>query len=479
MALDAVVAHTLFYNDRNGKLMPALNIYWQINPNTLHYNTNSDKKIVAGIRTDITFFNDAGVFKRDQYILQTVPRASINEIMQYPIIELRTYDLPEGIVRINIALTDVTDTNNRFAFKDSINISPASGNPFYSGIEFLDTMYESSAQTKFSRDNKQLIPFCTNFFDDNIKRLRYYAELYGMDKVPASNYPLVQTSAVSRNEHEGSYSTLFKNDTFSSPASFAAVHGSFDLASLPSGNYYTRISLQNNAGDIIASSSLFFQRLNKHPYVPPVDTTIKKLTITDTGIQDVKVINLSKTFLAKYNLAQVKAILKMMLPISDKGGKQAINGFLKKPDEVYMRYYIYNYFSALNPAEPGKAWKEFSTKITEVNKKFNTHAVPGYETERGFIYLRYGPPTDVITVENEQDSRPYEIWLYNVLTEQNGKSRADAVFLFYKQDQILDDYRLLHSNVAGEVQNSQWRSAIRVGTLKNTDTRAEQYIGNK
>ncbi|MCD6012558.1 MAG: hypothetical protein K0Q79_2420 [Flavipsychrobacter sp.] len=481
MAIDAVVAHTLFYNAKDGKLSPAFNIYWQINPNTLHYSTNSEKKIAANIKTDITFSNEAGIIKHDQYILQTVPRASIDEIMQYSIIELRSYDLPAGAIKISMVLTDLADSINRFTFRDSIKIAPPSGTVSYSGIEFLDTMYESGIQNKFSRNGRQLIPFCANFFDDDIKRLRYYAELYGTDKVANTDYPLVQTAAISRNEREGSYGDLLKVDTFRSPVTFSAAHGSFDLAPLPSGNYFLRIALQNNANEVIASSALFFQRLNKHPYIPPPDTT-KKNIITDTGIQDVKVLNLNKTFVAKYDLAQVKAILKMLLPVSDKNAKQSINGFLKKPDEVYMRYFIYNYFAAINTKDPGKAWKEFAAKIAEVNKKFNTHNTPGYETERGFIYLRYGPPTDIITVENEQGSRPYEIWQYNVITEQNNRARADAVFLFYKPDEILDDYRLLHSNVTGEVQNAQWRFVIRAGTLQTNqigETRAEQYIGNK
>ena len=149
---------------------------------------------------------------------------------------------------------------------------------------------------------------------------------------------------------------------------------------------------------------------------------------------------------------------------------------------MYMRYYIYNYFANINKDDPGKAWKEFSAKITEVNKLYNTSNTPGYETERGFIYLRYGAPTDVITVENEPGTLPYEIWQYNTIREMNHKELPDALFLFYRPNQMTSDFRLLHSTVTGEIQNAGWRSLLYImqgGAVDYSNTRAEQYIGNR
>jgi hypothetical protein len=116
-----------------------------------------------------------------------------------------------------------------------------------------------------------------------------------------------------------------------------------------------------------------------------------------------------------------------------------------------------------------------------VNKRFNSTTTPGYETDRGFIYLRYGPPTDIITVENDQGCLPYQIWQYNVLTQLNKKNVADVFFLFYKSNEMINDYRLLHSNVAGELQNNQWRMLLYInnGTGDYSNSRAEQYINNR
>eukprot|EP01030_Chromulinospumella_sphaerica_P034490 gene34490-biopygen17203 len=118
-------------------------------------------------------------------------------------------------------------------------------------------------------------------------------------------------------------------------------------------------------------------------------------------MEQITVVDLDKSFLAKYNLSQIKAMLKMLLPVSTPMQANTINGFLKKPEEMYMRYFIHNYFQEINPKDPGKAWKEYSEKVKEVNKKFTAAGTAGYETERGFMYLRYGAPTDIITVTGE------------------------------------------------------------------------------
>jgi GWxTD domain-containing protein len=270
-----------------------------------------------------------------------------------------------------------------------------------------------------------------------------------------------------------------KRDTILHPRDLSLVSGSFPIRRLPSGNYLLNVTLENNSRVIVASNTLFFQRLNTHPLRD--DTARMAAAAIDTGIENINVLNLNKTFLEKYNTDQIRSILRMLLPVSDPQETQTINGFLKTPEELYMRYYIYNYFQAINKDDPARAWREYADKVKEANRLFSEGRTPGYETERGFIYLRYGAPADVITVEDEAGSLPYEIWQYNTLTQMNHKDITDAVFLFYRPVQMLSGFKLLHSSVAGEIQNPSWRSFLYTNQNGSStgDSRAEQYIGNK
>ncbi len=481
LAIDALVSHTLFYlpdPSRSNKLMPSIETYWQINPHTVHYTTTPEKTIIARIKTDIVFMNEIGVFREDHFILRTVPRTDVNELMTQNIIDLHRYFITPGFIKMRIIFTDLADSTHPFAFTDSFNVPAAANTVFYSDVQLLDTIIESAAQTAFKKNGMQQVPACMNFLDDNRDMLHYYAELYRASDVPKLDFPIVQKVSISKSENDRPFGNLLKTDTII-PKQLNLVSGSFPIGSLPSGNWHLNVTLENNAHIIISSASLFFQRLNTHPAKP--DTVKKAVAAVDTGMEHINVLNLDKTFLAKYNVPQTHAILKMMLPVCDPLGVQTINGFLKKPEDMYIRYFIYNYFLNINKKDPTAAWKEYSAKVKEVNKLFSEGGTPGYETERGFIYLRYGAPTEIIPVENESGTLPYEVWQYNVLTQMNHKDIANAVFLFYKANQNMGGYRLLHSTVAGEIQNTSWRSYLYVNDQggNSSNSRAEQYIGNR
>jgi GWxTD domain-containing protein len=486
MAIEALVAHDVFYapdSTQTGKLIPNAEIYWQINPRTLHYVTSPEKTILAHVKADILFTNDSGFIKEDQFILQTIPKTTLKELAKNKIIDLHRYNIAFGLVRMKLVLTDMADSTNKFTFTDSFMVSVPGKDPLYSGLQLLDTAFESTQQTPYYKKGKEQVPSCTNFLDESRHILHYYAELYNTDRLPPANYPLIQKVFISKKPDIDAYGDLLKRDTVTAQ-NIVRVSGNLGVESLPSGNYYLRATLENKIHKVILEQALFFQILNPHPVVIKDTGKAKKPEVveeaSDTGIEHINLVNLNKTFVAKYSLPEVRGILRMLLPVSDDMGTRTINGFLKTPDELYMRYYIYNYFLYINKENPEKAWKEYSNKVIGVNKLYTGHGTPGYATDRGFMYLRYGPPTDIITVENESGALPYEIWQYNTLTQMNHRDVADALFLFYRPQGALD-YKLLHCTVEGEVQNEAWRTYLYVGGGGGTsgNSRAEQYIGNR
>jgi GWxTD domain-containing protein len=482
VAIEAVVSHTVFYvpdAGQHGRLLPRVETYWRIKPNSIRYFTTPEKTIAARIRTDITLTNDKGDITRDRFILQTVPRTSVGDLGRQTITDLRGYAVPARFTKLKLELVDLSDTTNRFVYTDTFTVQPAEDRPFYSEIELLDTVFEATAQTVFSKNGRQQIPLCANFLDDDKGRLQYYAELYGIDHLSKSDFPLVQKVSIGKKENGYPVEHFIKKDTIATSRQLSVASGDFLLGSLVSGNYYLNVALENHQRQLICTKSYFFQRLNLHP----VEDTAKAaaLAATDTAIERVNVVNLNKTFIAKYSLAEVRTMLKMLLPFSDNAAKNTINGFLKNPDELYMRYYVYNYFASINKSDPGRAWKDFSERIIEVNKKFTVHGTPGFETDRGFVYLRYGEPSEVVTVTNESGAVPYEIWQYNMLKQTNGKEVVNAMFLFYKPNEMTEGYRILHSTVPGETQNYGWRTYLYPNTqdVSDMNSRAIQMIGNR
>jgi GWxTD domain-containing protein len=405
-------------------------------------------------------------------VLQTRPLPPGEAAIQR-ILELQRFSVPPGTYQLELQLSETGFPAADFRFRDSVRAQPAAA-PYYSTLQLLDTFFAGSQPGPFLKNGRQQLPRSLNFLDEGQDRLHYYTELYHTDSVPDALYPLVQRVYVSKRKGDLPYARLQQYDTLRKGAAFTPWLNTFSTAALPGGNYHLQAELRDRNGRLLTSQSVFFQTINADP------EDLKPLT-ADTGakpaMESYTVFDLSKTFVAKYDPAQLRAILKMISPIADPNESDAINGFLKKPDEIYSRYFIYNFFSRRNAKSPEQAWKEFSDIVREVNKQFKRGSTMGYETDRGFVYLKYGKPDERIPVPNEAGALPYEIWRYNII----GNTGQNGTFLFYQPGYIGGDLKLLHSTVVGEMRNGAWRSMLySTGhSSGNSNSRAEQYIGNK
>lgn len=469
-AVDAVFNYAVFYDfhSTDGKVTGAqMEVYWQINPSSLHYKKNEQGLLTSQVQTDITFRNtDGKVLHEEHYMLNTTPVAPANGLSQR-IMDFQRAALPYGKTYLEVKLAEPAFPQNVFVYNDSTEIETPKNTPLYSTLQLLDTVVHNNQQSPFLKNNRQQIPISTNFFDESRKVLHYYTELYQIGTTDLSQRPLVQRVYISKKAGgEGiALNGLIKNDTITNPV-YMAVLDSFKMSTLPTGNYYLNVVLFSSTKEILASKAAFFQLINKIPEEikeTPEDST-KPLTY----------INLNKTFVAKYNLPQLKAILKMMLPVSDADETRTINNFLKRPDENYIRYYIYNYFARDNQKDPEKPWNAYADRIREVNKLFGTGTKPGYETDRGYMYLKYGKPNDIIAVPSEPGALPYEIWQYYAIGHQN----KEGLLLFYQPASAINDYKLLHSTITGEIKNGQWRSVL-FSNGSGENSRADQYLNGK
>lgn len=468
-AIQATVGHNLFYAPSPKGFKPYLELYWQIDPNSLLFKKENNAW-QGKIQTDITLRQQGNLVSEDHYILETAPITEGVRLYAQNIIDLRRYSLKNGSYQIEIKLTDLLRTSEHFVYTDSFVVIENLTKPTLSDIQLVDTVFQSTRQDVFQRNGNIQIPLCANFLDENRKQIIYYAELYQPKQ--DSNW-LIVTASVSRHEFEPPLHQIKHSDTVRY-APISLLYGHLSLNTLPSGNYFLNIVVENLEEQTIAKKSLFFQLINAKPATltmpKETDTGNKKEETQDTYL------NLNKTFLAKYTPAQIRAILKMILPIATPNERNNIRTFLKKPDDIYSRYFVYNFWLSRNKIKPEEAWKEYTTKVKEVNRLFGSSMLQGYESERGIIYLKYGAPDDRMVVNNESGALPYEIWQYNSLPKA-----TNALFLFYRPGLVTNDYRLLHSTVPGEMINKNWRLQLYLNGSSSdaNSSRAEQFIGNR
>jgi GWxTD domain-containing protein len=67
--------------------------------------------------------------------------------------------------------------------------------------------------------------------------------------------------------------------------------------------------------------------------------------------------------------------------------------------------------------EENELLEEYFRRVEYANENFSTNQ-PGWETDRGRIYLIYGEPTDIERHPFEANSRPYEVWFYSQIARR-------------------------------------------------------------
>jgi GWxTD domain-containing protein len=484
-AVQALTAHTVFYKKNADSSFGAnVVICWQANATSVHFERNKDNMIEASLLVALRLSNDTGIVREESFVVKTAPKSSEEEALMQNISDQYEIRMPtEGHYELELVLMQEHYRNEVYEYKDTFTLLPLKPQqPFISGIQLIDTVFAATQHTVYSRNGHIELPAVSNYFDEQHNVLRYYAEIYDTAAREHVKLPLILNSYISYRKFAPPVADLERHDTLRGAV---FVHRSFPLQALKSGNYYINMVLTDADRTVLDKRALFFQRFNPHPVEPTPDTSaVTKVTLGSKekgdGFEDVNILDLTKTFVGKYTAAQVRAILKMLIIIAEAPERASIDGFLRKPDELYSKYFIYNFWEKRNKKNPEVAWKEYADKVREVNRLFSAGSRQGYETDRGRIYIKYGKPDDRILVPNEQGAMPYEIWQYYAM----GKGYGNVVFLFYKSGKSIGNYELLHSTMIGETRNLNWRALLYSNSATGNgavakDSQAEQYIGSK
>lgn len=121
------------------------------------------------------------------------------------------------------------------------------------------------------------------------------------------------------------------------------------------------------------------------------------------------------------------------------------------PELDDCKRFFYGFWLKRNSNNPSISWAQYKQLVNIANANFGNKVNPGYETDRGRIFLKYGPPNSRVEQPSEPEAVPYEIWHYYKLGKYTNRK-----FVFYNPDIVTNNFLVLHSDVPGEVQNSGW-----------------------
>ena len=377
----------------------------------------------------------------------------IDHVNKNGILDLQRFSLIDGNYNLGLKLVDQTDTNNIEEHQQTFTLSKLNTSEF-SDIELLDKYWKSDSVSKLNKSGFEMIPLVTTYFGPEFNRLSYYTEIYFDEEIIKENPSVILTQSIlvkENNKIAGQYNKLNKI----SSSSVVPVLNSFDLSNLPTGNYVLKLSVMDKNQLILSTKELAFQRTN-------LNNSMKLNRLNSVSI--------ANTFASDIHQDSLNEFMKCLAPLASNLEKNIIDNKLDDIDDTLKRQFIYSFWYNRFPNNPAYNWSKYKQEVKKTNQLFGTKVRKGYETDRGRIYLKYGPPNTITDRPNEPSAYPYQIWHYYKIGRFNNKR-----FVFYLPDLVSNDYVILHSTLQGEYFNNNWKTDLH---SRNTPERNVDALQN-
>lgn len=414
---------------------PFVDVFLSFIGNSVEYNSNG----IANIEATLIVKSGKHIVDFRKSMVQSPLN---NDSLKKDFLDVQRFSLKNGKYNLDIFLRDLNKNNG-----DTIKLNHPfelyfSGNKVeLSDIELVADYEKSNSANNspiglYSKAGYEVYPFVSNYYPESYNTLSLYAEIYntnlkfGKDKKYVT---VVQITDEGRNVI-GS----FRKTIVQTGKRVNVVLTKFDISKLYSNTYLVDIEIRNSENELITNKSIRFYR-NKMPPMTnysTVDSVLGKDVLFTQLIFD-------RDTLLEY--------IKSMRPRAELLEKKIIDKQIQSASTDELQQFMYTFWLKRNPDNPQLAWDKYYDLVLIVNDKYTTQLKKGYESDRGRVYLQYGPPSQLRDVPSEPNAYPYEIWFYYHIGNFNNRK-----FVFYNRDLSSNDYELLHSDMTGEKYNRQW-----------------------
>lgn len=441
-AVNAYFYYSTFYTPSSGTYIET---YIAFSSSSLHYKLNADNALDASVEVTMIFKNidEIKEYRKFNVVSPSLPDSTT---VFFDFIDLQRIAIPEGVYNFDLIIKDnnAPDHIADYSHSQLITVNIPKNEMSFSGIELIKRRTEASHHNIFVKNGFEYIPYISNTFPKNINKLSFYTELYNATKEIG---PLEDFLFMSHIENSNTLKSIKEFSTFEIQKAYNSniTYKTINIKKLPTGNYYLVIEVRDKQKNILLSTKKFFQRTN----MDPVTTNI-----------NVENIQINNTFVTQLtNTDSLSSYIKSLTPICDINEKLFIDNQLQSASLKIKQQFFYNFWEKRDENNPGITWIDYKNSASIVEKLFQTQNSHGYNTDRGRVYLQYGSPNSINIVKNDSSLYPYEIWHYYKIADLTNKK-----FIFYSQSYKENDYKLLHSDMMGEIHNNNWESELNTGS---------------
>jgi GWxTD domain-containing protein len=436
--IDALFDYKVYYQPDTWR--PYVETHLSINGGSITMAPISNTHVQGKLGVVLTFEKDSSIITFSKYDL-TSPSFAHHETKNF--YDLQRIEIETGSLDLEMTLSDLNgdlmkiDTANlHLVVPDISNDSVHLVN-----LELIQTLTRDSSQSVLQKAGFKIIPKLLKYYPENEDVLRFYSECY-FPQLSSHETKAIVIRYYIKLEGRATQMIGMNPPKRVNTSSVLPIIGTINIGTLPSGNYEVVLEIINQAQQIIMSTSTKIFRNNPKAM----------LTLSGDPNQLIK-----KSFIGNINSYDtLKNYIDCLWPIATKDEKEIIEDTFsdKNSNITKMQLFFYNFWHARNSLAPSESWVKYREDVNRVNESYGSNFRKGYDSDRGIVYLKYGPPNSA-TRESEPAAYPYEIWFY-----QKIGNTANKRFVFYNPTLIADDYVLLHSDMLGESRNPNWLSEL-------------------
>lgn len=291
----------------------------------------------------------------------------------------------------------------------------------------------------FYKNGLVIRPNANQLYGHGLSTLFYYAEVYNAEDIAAEDDTYTVFAYVAEANRPQPLPDLQRR-LHREARTPDALAGSFNLATLPSGSYFLHLAvLDENNEAIVEQARKFFV------YNPQVERA------PTAGLES----SFERSPYATMTDEEVEKSLAHISIIATEREERRYKG-IEDLDE--RRRFLMEFWNRRDP-DPNTSLNEFReefyARLQYANQRYTTGRREGWETDRGRVIVKYGPPAQIEPHLYDRDTKPHELWQYN-----NIPGEGRALFVFADTDGF-GEFELLHSSVAGERKSPSWREELR------------------
>jgi len=235
------------------------------------------------------------------------------------------------------------------------------------------------------------------------------------------------------------------------PAGGAVFKGQMDLSGLPEGTYDLRLSVTVGDSSVDRLRSFRMQSMKDALIVDSIRIANDP---SDVG------------YFGKMNEAQLDSAKAPLIYLAT--GEDNLEMFDRLSIQA-KRNFLVRFWQSRDPT-PGtqrnEAREQFYGAIAYANRTFgeSDRGVPGWRTDRGRIYAKYGAPDDVLDRPRDGRAPPYQVWQFH-----RGRYR----YYIFADRTGFGAYSLMYSNDLQEASRPDWQDIVTIDAVFDI----QDYLG--